>query len=171
MTTVTVQRDAVFLIMKTLKISVSFGQQSVGVDKPLVHGQSYFVDVVHQTSPGATTSDQRIAFLIARQAVFAGAQGIWEVSKQCWQELPKGFGYESFCKNGAAMNVLPYIYCYVPRKSERVTYGFGQVSSQNEEGYDFSSTEHDRPHYCLDGFLCFRESPVHVISRSSTTVN
>ncbi len=154
----TVQRSAVFSIVKTVKLAVTLGQQSTGVDEPLVHGRLYLVDVVHQTSPGATTSEQRMAFLIERQAILAGAQGIWEVSQKCWLELPKGFGYESFCKNGASMNVLPHIYCYLPSKSQSVTYGFGQSPPQDEGRFDLSSTEHNRPHYCVDGFLCFREA-------------
>ncbi len=158
MATVTVQRDAVFVIVKTLKIVVS-GKESDAIEEPLIRGRPYLVEVVHQTSPGATTADQRLAFLTARQAIIAGVQGILEVSEQVREELPKGYGYESFCRNGAAMNVLPYIYCYLPRKSERVTYGFGQSSPQNEGVFDSSSTEHSRPHYCVDGFLCFRESP------------
>lgn len=155
MTTVTAQGSLVFSIVKTIKITVD-AHQPLGVEAPLIHGQHYLVDVVHQTSPGATTTDQRIAFLNARQAIFAGLQGILEVSRLGWQEFPKGFGYESYCENGAAMNVLPHIYCNLPRKSNGVTYGFGQPQPQKEAGCELNETEHNRPHYCLDGFLCFR---------------
>ena len=54
-----------------------------------------------QIVPGTTTSDERMAFLVAQKAVHTGAQGVSLVLEQRRERLPKGYWCASFDKKSA----------------------------------------------------------------------
>lgn len=67
----------------------------------LVPGRTFRVDIFGQNGSGMTTSDERMAFLRSRKAVFLGAQGASLVVSEKHEELPRGFSYASFDEKNA----------------------------------------------------------------------
>lgn len=61
-------------------------------------GDKLLVSVYRQIASGATTSEERLAFLETQNAVYTGAQGASLVFEQKRNQLPKGKWYSSFDK-------------------------------------------------------------------------
>ena len=64
--------------------------------RKLEPGKKYRVRAYKQIVPGATTSEERMAFLATQGAVYTGAQGVSLVFDQKRDQLPKGYWYSSF---------------------------------------------------------------------------
>lgn len=67
----------------------------------LVSGRTFKVEIFGQNVSGMTSSDERMALLRSKRAVFVGAQGASLVVSEKREELPRGFSYASFDERDA----------------------------------------------------------------------
>jgi hypothetical protein len=81
-------------------------------------GDKFSLRAFKQVVSGATTSEERMAFLATQQAVHTGAQGASLVFEQKRAELPKGYWYASFdekkqlWEDADGRHRVPEVYAY-----------------------------------------------------------
>lgn len=95
--------------------SIGITDENFRKSTKLEPGRKFTVRIFGQNISGITTSDERMAFLQSKKAVFVGAQGASLVLEEKSQELPRGFSYCSFdeknalWRNGDGFHRLPLI--------------------------------------------------------------